>query len=95
MTERDADYDSERETDNVIDWLEGRQRGRRPHDGPDPDPKSPSARIEVEVGDRPEGPKDGQPHDAPGITVIKTDEDDYVERRGGYTVLKPGTKRSG
>jgi hypothetical protein len=91
----DEDYDNEAEADKVVDWLEGKHRGRRQYDGPDPDPKNPSSSIEVEVGERPERPKDGQPHDAPGITVIKTDEDDWIEDHAGWTVFKPGTKRSG
>ncbi len=78
----------------IEDFLAGRTGYAEANNGPQKDPPNPKLEIEVEVGERREPITDGQPHDAPGITVISHDEEDGIERHGSWTVMRTGGKKT-
>lgn len=87
--------DDEREAQEVADWLDGKgPRRDRSHDGPSENPEAKKVEISVEVGERADPNERRELRDAPGITVIETDEEDIAEKKGGgYTVLTPGRRK--
>jgi hypothetical protein len=67
------------------EWLDGKVR-LDPATGPRP--------IEIEVGEKRDPYEPQELGEGPGLTIIASEDDGMAERRGSYTVLTPGRRKS-
>jgi hypothetical protein len=73
--ETDPYEQRQEQADEVIAWLEGKRDPRRPHNGPNPNPKNPSLKIGIEVGEKPKPLAPGEIREGPGLHVYTAEDE--------------------